>query len=67
MFHGQMRPKTGSPGIFPQEIEADFVLYLKHCSFLRIPRKHVRFRGDILHFTQYKELRFPKMGEEGPG
>ena len=67
MFQGQMRPKIGCPTVFPPEIEADFALYLKHCALLRIPCSRKLFKGDVLHFTQYKELTFPKMPEDGPG
>ena len=67
MYNQEIRPKTGAPAIFSDEIEADFALYLKHCSLLRIPRTRSQFREDILHFTQYKQLTFPKIGEDGPG
>ena len=67
MFSGQIRPKTGAPCLFPEEMEADIALYMKHCGFLRIPCTRQILRQDIVHFIQYKNLKFPKMPEDGPG
>ena len=67
MYNQEIRPKTGAPAIFSDEIEADFALFLKHCLFLRVPRTRQVFQKDILHFVQYKQLQVPKMGEEGQG
>ena len=66
-YQGQLRPKTGFPGIFSEELEADFALFLKHCLFLRIPRSKSRFKQDIAHYIDYNNLTFPKLHEEGPG
>ena len=62
-----MRPKTGFPGIFSEDLEADFALFLKHCQFLRIPRTKNRFKEDINHSVEYNNLTFLKLMEEGPG
>ena len=59
MYNQEIRPKTGAPAIFSDEIEADFALYLKHCSFLRVPHTRQVFQKDILHFVQYKQLQVP--------
>ena len=67
MYDGQMRPKTGAPGLFPEELEADLALFMKHCSFLRIPRSRKLLKADILHYTKVKQLTFDKMAEDGPG
>ena len=66
-YGGQIRPKTGAPGIFPEDLEADFALFLKHCQFLRIPRSKIQFKEDIRHYVEYNDLDFPKMQDEGPG
>ena len=47
MYEGQIRPKTGSPGIFSHELESDFALFIKHCDLLRIPRTRLQFKDDI--------------------
>ena len=67
MYNNEIQPKTGSPPIFPPEIEEDFALYLKHCSLLRIPHTRLTFKEDVLHFVQYKHLNIPRLHEDGPG
>ena len=37
-YQGEIRPKTGSPYLFPKGVEEDIALFMKHCMFLRIPR-----------------------------
>ena len=64
---GQSRLKTGFPGIFPEDLEADFTLFIKHCQFLRIPRSKTRFKQDIVHYVEFNNLEFKKMQEDGPG
>ena len=53
--------------MFPDEMEADIALFMKHCSLLRIPRTRDMLRQDIVHYVLYNELSFPKMCEDGPG
>ena len=67
MFGGQIRPKIGSPCLFPRHMEEDIALYMKHCMFLCIPKTKQRLKEDILHFVQYKQLNIPRMPEDGPG
>ena len=67
MFQGKIWPKTGSPCMFPEEIEADFALYMKHCSFLRIPKSKQKLKEDIWHFVKYKGIDIRRMPEDGPG
>ena len=66
-YEGQIRPKTGAPGIFPQELEADFALYLKQCDMLRIPKTKQEFKEDIWHYVNYHNLTFKQLQEDGPG
>ena len=67
MFQGQIRPKTGSPPLFPPEMEADFVLYMKYCCFLRLPHSRQLLKANILHFVQYKGLKIKNLADDGPG
>ena len=67
MFQGQIRPKTGLPTMFPKEMEADFALYMKHCCFLRVPRTRALMKEEILHYVQHKNIKIPKLADEGPG
>ena len=67
MYEGQIRPKTGAPGIFPTELECDLALFLKHCKLLRIPRTRQQFREDIWHYVDFHDLTFKKLQDDGPG
>ena len=67
MYEGQVRLKIGSPGIFPDELECEFALYLKHCDLLRIPKTRADFKKDILEYVNYHNLTFKQMHEDGPG
>ena len=67
MFKGEIRPKTGSPTMFTPEMEADFTLYMKHCSYMRIPCTQTLLKEDIVHFVQYRNLQIKNMAEDGPG
>ena len=67
MYGGQLRPKTGSPGIFTEELESEFALFLKHCQLLRIPRTRKKFKEDIMHYVNYYQLTFNRLQEDGPG
>ena len=67
MFGGELRPKIGALCLFPTHMEEDIALFMKHCQFLRIPRTKQKLKEDILHFVQYKELKIPRMPEDGPG
>ena len=67
MYQGQVRPKTGAPSIFPQEMEQDLALYMKHCDLLRIPKTRQELKADIRHYVNYHNLYFPKLEENGPG
>ena len=67
MYKGQVRPKIGSPGIFPDELESEFALYLKHCDLLRIPKTRQEFRQDIQHYVKLHDLTFKLLTEDGPG
>ena len=66
-YHGELRPKTGAPGIFPKELEAEFALFLKHCQFLWIPKTKNQFKEDIRHYINFKKLTFKKLQDDGPG
>ena len=52
--------------MFSKEVEEDIALFLKHCTFLRVPRTKTMLRDDILHYVQYKQLDVPRMPEDGP-
>ena len=67
MYSGEVRPKTGSPCMFPRHMEEDIALFMKHCEFLRVPRTKQLMKEDILHFVQYKNLKISRMPEDGPG
>ena len=61
MYEGQVRPKTGSPGIFSHELECEFALYLKHCDLLPIPKTQQEFKEDILMYVDYFKLNLKKL------
>ena len=67
MLSGQVQPKTGAPHLFPPKMEEDIALFMKHCTFLRIPRTKKLLQDDILHYIQYKQIQAPRMAEDGPG
>ena len=67
MYKGQIRPTTGCPCLFPPEMEEDIALFMKHCTFLHIPRSKQILKEDILHFVQYKGMNIQRMAEDGPG
>ena len=67
MYGGEIRPKIGSPHMFPRHMEEDIALFMKHCTYLRIPKTKQNLKEDILYFVQYKQLDFPRMPEDGPG
>ena len=67
LYGGNIRPKTGAPRMFEEELEGLFALYMKHCSLLRVPCTRTLLREDILHYVQYKSLTVDKMPEDGPG
>ena len=67
MYQGAVRPKVGVPKLFPEHIEEDIALFMKHCALLRVPQTRQMLKEDILHYVQYKELTIPKLAEEGPG
>ena len=53
--------------MFPHEMEADMALFMKHCSFLQVPRTKEMLKKDVVHFVKYKNLDFPRMPDDGPG
>ena len=65
-YSGEIRPKVGSPTLFTPEVEADIALYMKHCTFLRIPRSRQLLKEDILHYVQFKGLTIKNLSEDGP-
>ena len=67
MYGGKIRPKTGTPGIFPHELESELALFLKHCDLLRIPRTRLEFKEDIWEYIDYYGLTFKKLQDDGPG
>ena len=67
MYDGQVRPKTGAPGIFPTHLEADLALFIKHCDLLRIPRTRKDLKSDIWHYVKHNDLEFKKLTKDGPG
>ena len=67
MYGGDVRPKTGAPSIFPEDLESEIALFVSHCRLLRIPRSRSILRDDIVHYVQYAKLNFPKMHPNGPG
>ena len=67
MFRGEVRPKTGAPCLFSSEMEEDIALFMKHCTFLHIPRTKKMMKEDILHFIQYKQVQAPRMADDRPG
>ena len=67
LYQGEIKPKTGAPGIFPEELEADLALFMKHCELLRIPRTRSHLKEDIWHYIDYHKLEFKKLTEDGPG
>ena len=66
-YQNQVRPKTGSPAIFPKDLEEDLALFMKHCDLLRIPRTRDRFKEDISHYVEYNSLSFKRLEKDGPG
>ena len=67
MYEGQIRPKTGSPGILSHELESDFALFIKHCDLLRIPQTCLKFKDDIWNYIDYHNLTIKKLEDDGPG
>ena len=67
MYQGQVRPKIGALKLFPDAMEEDLAIFMKHCKFLRIPQMRQMLKEEILHFVQYKDMTVPKLGDDGPG
>ena len=66
-YEGQIRPKTGAPGIFLMQLEEDLALFMKHCDLLRIPKSRQDLKCDIRHYVNYYNMNFPKLEDDGPG
>ena len=67
MYGTVLRPKIGSPSIFPKELEEDLALFVKHCDLLRIPKTRKDLKIDIMHYVHYHDLQFKKLQDDGPG
>ena len=57
-YQGEIRPRTGAPGIFPRPFEEDLALFMKHCDLLKIPRTRQQLKDDIWHYVWYHNLTY---------